>query len=368
MTRRCSDQHLEVRAHEHQCDVRKRRGFILPTVLIAMLLVAILAANLQSAVWRASRGSRLGFAGERALHGADAAIAQQLTLWNAREFASMAIGDRKTSTIALASGTTTTVSLARTALAAAIVEASTSSTKNGVSLTANRRVTRMLVARNLPLPLQNALTSLGPLALADPSNASNVDQVPVGWTTECANESLVNAPATPLADINAARTQFDASWNQWLALAARSDDGNSVTFFAPTVTSGSCDAGTGEPWRGAPAVAPCTNEWGARAFANANPMRITVSSRHQGVLLVDGDLILESNLEIDGLLIVRGAIDASAGRLTVNGAVLIRDTLGHGSRLGFASRVRYSRCALRRALSAVAAPAAITTGGWLERF
>ena len=53
----------------------KRRGFVLPLVIITTLLVAVLAAGLQTVVWNAMRQARLGFAGERALHTADAAIA-----------------------------------------------------------------------------------------------------------------------------------------------------------------------------------------------------------------------------------------------------------------------------------------------------
>lgn len=84
--------------------------------------------------------------------------------------------------------------------------------------------------------------------------------------------------------------------------------------------------------------------------------------------MIDGDLNVASDLEVFGLLLVRGALNDSGGHLRVMGAALVRDEMGHGSRFGFATRVRYSRCALRRALSATGAPAAITTRGWLERF
>lgn len=346
---------------------RRHRGFILPTVLIATLLVAVIAATLQSAVWRAGRNAHLGFAGERALFGADNAIAQQMPLWNPREFASMAIGDRKTSTVTMPSGIITTIMLVRSAIDAAIVEASALSTQNGVPLSASRRVTRALVARNLPLPLQNVFTSMGAIAISDPFSISSLDEVPPGWTTECANEALVNATTSPLPDINSARALFDANWTAWLALASQRDDASTVTALAPIVIATLCAAGTGDPTRDAFSVRLCTNEWGARAIIGSTSAHLSGSSKHQGILLVDGDLRLTGTLEIDGVLIVRGAIDASAGQLIVHGAVLIRDSSGRGSRLGIATRVRYSRCALRRALSAVAAPAAITTGGWLER-
>ncbi|MEP6778508.1 MAG: hypothetical protein ABJC26_01370 [Gemmatimonadaceae bacterium] len=346
---------------------RNQPGFILPTVLIAMLLIAVIAATLQSAVWRAGRNAHLGFAGERALFGADNAIAQQLPVWNAREFASMQIGDRKTTTTVMPGGIATAITLARTAIDAAIIEANTVSSKNGVTLDASRRVTRALVAKNLPLPLQNVMTALGAVSIINPASINSTDEVPLDWNTECANEPLVNATTSPIVDIAAARALFDANWNGWLALASHSDNANTVTQLAPIVIATSCAAGTGEPMRDVFSVTLCANEWGARAIIGSNAATLSGNSRHQGILIVEGDLTLTGTLEIDGLLIIRGAIDASAGQLLVHGAVLIRDTFGRGSRFGIATRVRYSRCALRRALSAVAAPAAITTGGWLER-
>lgn len=345
-----------------------RRGFIVPTILIAILMVAVIATTLQSAVWRAARNAHLGFAAERALFGADNAIAAMLPAWNPREFAAMAIGTRVTNMVVLPSGISTAVTFVRTSIDAALVEAVTVSTRNGVPLDATRRVTRALVALNLPLPLQTVLTSLGTIAVTNLTSISPIDDVPAGWSTECANEPLVNAGTLPAPDINAARAQFDANWNAWLGLAVQRDNATTVTELAPIVTSTGCAAGTGDPSRDMFSVTICTNEWGARAIIGATAATLGGSSRHQGILLVDGDLILDGTLEVDGLLIVRGAIDASAGQLIVNGAALIRDTWGHGTRLGLATRVRYSRCALRRALSAVAAPAAVTTGGWLERF
>jgi hypothetical protein len=344
------------------------RGFILPAALFTMLIVALLAASLQAAVWQASRHARLGFAGERALHAADAAISQQLAHWDARAFASQNIGARESSTLELNAGLHAQLTVVRTAPDAAIIEASATSTQNGAPLNAQRRVTRALVVRAPPLPLTQPLTAFGPLTLATPGNISNTDEIPPDWTTECLGVTPIDAPIASIRNGADERALFDANWNKWIALASAQHDASGVTAVAPIVASGICVPGTGEPLRGSGSVAECANEWSARIITNAHPAHLTGSSRHQGVLLIDGDVELTGSLEVDGLLVVRGALDASLGTLTVHGAVLIRDESGHGSRLGIASRVRYSRCALRRALSAVGAPAAITTGGWLERF
>jgi len=346
----------------------ERRGFVLPLVIIAMLLVAGLAASLQGVVWRATRQARLGFAGERALHAADAAIVAQLSLWDARAFASMPIGTRTVFTPALPSGRSATVTLVRTSIDGALIEALGISTHNGIPQDAERRVTRILTVRNVPLKLESPLTVLGSAVFASAGTVTTTDETPPGWNTDCAGSDSIDAPNRSVTDTLASRAMFDTRWSQWLATASRSEFAPGVTALAPIVSGPLCTPGSGELRRGMGAVSACTNEWGARALINAWPLTLAASSRHQGVLLVDGDLDVVSDLEVFGLLIVRGALNDSGGHLRVMGAALVRDELGHGSRFGFASRVRYSRCALRRALSATGAPAAITTRGWLERF
>ena len=351
---------------------RTRRGFILPLVMVCILVVATLAATLQTATWHATRQSRLGFAGERALHAADAAITAHLSAWDGAAFASMPIGARTVFNAPMTAGLSATVTLVRTSLNGAFIQATATSRQNGVALDAERSASRAITLRNPPLPLDAPLTLLGSATFAGVGAVSAVDEMPPGWSTECTAADSIDAPSAGPTNIAAAKVLFDGRWTQWLDLARRTDDAAAVTSLAPVVTALMCATGTGEPWRGTGSVAACTNEWGARAVAHTTSsvaaFVISQASRHQGVLMIDGDLVLDADLEVNGLLLVRGAVDATVGRLRVHGAALVRDDLNHGSRFGFATRVRYSRCALRRALSATGAPAAITTGGWLERF
>src|SRR5829696_6522425 len=89
----------------------KRTGFVLPSVLIAMLLIAFIAATLQAAMWRATRSARLGLSGERALQAADAAIAQNVAAWDARAFSKLNIGERVSSVTSLAPQLSATVTI-----------------------------------------------------------------------------------------------------------------------------------------------------------------------------------------------------------------------------------------------------------------
>lgn len=353
-------------SHSHQSQAHPR-GFVLPIVILTTILIAALTATTQAAVWRAARNSRVGIAGERALHGADAAIANQIATWDPRAFAAIPIGGRFFSSPVIANDLSANVTLVRTSLDGALIEAAVTSRNNGVARTATRRVSRMLNVRNPPLTLTSPLTILGAATFAAAGSVSNTDETPPGWANECASTDSIDA-GNNTPNIAAQQAQFDAAWTRWMSLASQTDDATLVTSLAPFVTVSLCAPGAGDPFRGAGSIAACTNEWGARAVTASTALHITSDSRHQGILMIDGDLVLTARLDVYGLLLVRGAVDASAGQLTVHGAGLVRDNLSHGSRFGFATRVRYSRCALRRAWSATGAPAAVTSGGWLERF
>ncbi|MGV3708814.1 MAG: hypothetical protein ACO1Q7_08230 [Gemmatimonas sp.] len=347
---------------------QNRAGFILPVVILTTLVVAILAASLQTVVWRATRDARTGLAGERTLHAADAAIVAQLSAWDARTFASTPIGARMASAPALGAGMTASVTLVRTSFDAALIEAVATSHENGLPRSTSRRVTRALTVRNAPLALVSPLTILGAVTGLQPGTATHADELPTGWDADCAGRDSVDAPPTSPVDTAATRAQFDTHWSRWLTTASRVEHMPTVTSLVPVVTGSQCAPGSGDPARGATAMSACTNEWGARAATGGITFTVRSPSRFQGVLMIDGNLNVEADLDIGGLLMVRGALRDTLGHLRVTGAALIRDEMGLGNHLGIATRVRYSRCALRRALSATGAPAAITTGGWLERF
>ena len=216
--------------------------------------------------------------------------------------------------------------MVRTATNSALVEALATSTQNGTPQNANRRVTRALTLETPPLPLSAPLTTLGAVTLANPGIISNTDEIPTGWTTECLGLARIDATTpNPTPDIAAQRALFDANWNRWSSTASRTDDASAVTTLAPIVTGTTCAAGTGEPSRSGIFTAACTTEWGARHITNSVPSThpaVTLSgvSRYQGVLLVDSDLTITGPLDIDGLLVVQGALDTTAGTLNVFGA------------------------------------------------
>jgi hypothetical protein len=88
-----------------------------------------------------------------------------------------------------------------------------------------------------------------------------------------------------------------------------------------------------------------------------------------GVMLVEGRLSIEGPVSITGLVIARNGVDASRGVITVNGALQSYAAVDTSPaiRLGEGT-IRFSPCAVVRALRSAAVPRPVRERGWGELF
>ena len=87
----------------------------------------------------------------------------------------------------------------------------------------------------------------------------------------------------------------------------------------------------------------------------------------QGVLLVDGNLTLAGPFEYFGVIIVSGSLSSrgATSSLQLYGSVLLKNQHGDASHIGGASQVRFSECAVARALHAISPVAIARSRGWI---
>ena len=340
---------------------RTREGFVLPLVIVAMLLVAALTGAAQFAAWRATRAARQAFNGERALLGADESIAHTIANWNAEAFARSAIGSRTTSRVHTTAGEAVDVIVTRTAPLMAWVDVTAASQSVGAPTRAQRRVGRALFTAPPPLPLRAALVALTPVALHGSARISGLDVASINdecgpWrdtasTTALHNRihhidttvAIVGAPPIAAA-VDTARDHaaFNAAWQ---LITARALQRNA----SPN------------------APLPIEPPWRAILMRDTTTIQLGGASRHEGLVAIDGNLVLRGSLTIRGLLVVRGAVDATAGQLDIEGAMVIYAPNGTTSTFGNNTSVRYSQCALRRALAAIALPSTQPFRVWSAR-
>ena len=105
-----------------------------------------------------------------------------------------------------------------------------------------------------------------------------------------------------------------------------------------------------------PPVDPDTVTDTLRGFIRLTGPRLTRPLNVVGMLALDSDLMVEADLFVSGVVVVRGSVVPSHGRMVVIGAVLSGDVNGTHSELGSDSRVRYDACAVRRALDLATTP------------
>lgn len=96
--------------------------------------------------------------------------------------------------------------------------------------------------------------------------------------------------------------------------------------------------------------------------------RITHPLRFNGMVVVDTELVVEADLRVQGVLVVRGSVQPAGGRLDVTGAVVSGDAGGGRSGLGAGDRVRYDACAIRSAVARVTSPGPTATWTTLRVF
>lgn len=338
-----------------------RRGFVLPLVVIAMILVALLAGTAQSAAWRATRAARQAWNGERALLAADEAIARTIAGWNAETFAMRAIGNRTNTMVSTATGENVAVSTARTQPLAAFIEADAGSQTAGAARRAHRRVGRAVLLVPPLLPHDAALVALSPLRLTGTAFISGRDDAGIDECGPFRDTSSVAGIHALTRHVDSTTTVIGAS-----AFVAVIDSTRDIATFNaawPLIAS----RATPRPSPLATALTPAQPNWRAIIVGDTASLTLSDTVAHEGLLAIDGDVVITGALRVRGLLVVRGSIDASIGRLDVQGAMVVRSATNRTTSLGGTVTLQYTPCAVARALAAVATPSSAPFRLWSER-
>jgi len=356
-------------SHRRSSAHRTRRGMILPLVLVGMLLVMTLSASLQQAAWRALRGAQAQWDGQRGLYAAESAVVQAIAAWSSDAAAATPVGVRVVTSAALPDGWRTRTSIVRTASLTAVVHAVARREHIGVAAAGHvadasrlrRTVLRVLRLEPPALPILAAATLLGDVTMGT-ATLDGRDQVApydparddCGPWRDTASLAGLAVARPPIRDTLAWRAPVRVLDSLRL-MQSRAQIDSAFVLLRARATTGSLTAD---------GALPTTAAWRATVIAAPGGVTLREASTHVGLLVIDADLVLRSTLRVDGLLVVRGAIDASAGALVVRGALLVGDVGVRGSHFGNSAQVMYAPCLMSRALAAVASPRAAVYGAW----
>ena len=172
-----------------------------------------------------------------------------------------------------------------------------------------------------------------------------------------------------MADSNTYVRYGDETWNTLVSMANVTITNGNPPSIAPTVNvDGSCNKADqtnwGEPSRAAGYIAACINYFPIIYSTQSLALN---GGRGQGILLVDGDVRLNGNLDWFGLIIARDDITKGNGNATITGAIMARNAqISDNSAVLGNITINYSQCSLEHALRGSAQVTQAKERAWTE--
>jgi len=272
---------------------------------------------------------------------------------------------------------------------------------SGSGLTQSRHSTTAALRLAYPqIDFLAALTVRGAIKIGGSSLTTGVDSPPPGWdcpppgatkagiatndstniqTSGCNNlNCVIGSPqiqqSTALSDTS---TFFnygpDANWATLTAMATLTYNGSwTLNGIAPAYTaSGDCNTGVltnwGDPNRATPA-GKCEGYFPIIYFGGAGGTVHITGGVGQGILLVDGDLVVDGGFQWFGPVIARGHVTTQGTGGHFTGAVMAADVdLEQNTVLGNAI-IAYSSCAITEAMVGSGIPKRIKHRSWADMF
>jgi hypothetical protein len=367
---------------------RRRRGIAIVLVLVAMTVLGVAAAGTHFAALRSSRDSRDALRRARVLAAAEYGLHHALTPaeWRAPWATISERGLLATQVHYLEGGVVDTVRTWKLTSNAFLV---TSDAVHGAGPLRARRRLGLLVSLVAPtLTPMAAATAREHVSVADGSSISGNDASVSQWSCpppahplpavaaadeamvtmhDCDSQSCLTGSASILATPRAAESDAYEDFG----VASRADLAARVVPLAPGAsihvptpsldTQGACDTvsprNLGDPLRTLGHHSPCANHiFLGHALGD---LRISGGAGH-ALLIVDGDLTLDTGTQFFGAVFVRGTLRLSGSAHLTGVALATRITLDGGS------RIDYSRCAMDLALHAAALPTVPPGPAWVE--
>lgn len=333
-----------------------RSGFAVATAVFALVVVGALAMGTLFAGTHELRSGSEAIHQARAVMAAELGIEQTIATWDRQWNGRIARGFGRRSTLSTADGAVVTVHVTRLMDELFLV---TSEARAGA---ARRRVSRVVRLDSTDPPLVATLTSSGPVQVDATAMIDGSDRAPPGWDCPPAG-----APLPPFAVTDTAELlhfgHFD--WAQ-LVSSANAHSSDRVLGAGPRSTDEECDTtdphNWGEPWRSNGGA--CTSYY---PVIHAASDLVIDGGRGQGLLIVEGDLMLRGGFEFVGAVVVRGTVLSGPGGARITGVIAMAtqgttEPVLDGITLGF------SRCAARKAVLGLASPVPLEERSWYEAF
>lgn len=251
---------------------------------------------------------------------------------------------------------------------------------------ARQRVGILVRTGPAELDVRAALETRGDVEIMDMARIVGQDEAPGGWTCPGLRPSraALRVPAADSGRVDTSRCTDGACLRGDPAIqiveagpVAPIDDvgiGELARRATTTLSGGDLQIGPDLTGRGCDADNPVN--WGD-PIASSGPcgryLPVVYSSGDLGIhggqgqvfLIVDGDLVIDGDTDLHGVILVRGRLVAG-GDARVRGAVMVANESGTMTVLQGRALVGYSSCAVDRALAAAGLPAVLDERSWVQ--
>ena len=356
---------------------KRRAGFALPAVLLALTVMAVLSTAGFFAARQEVQISHSDESGKLAFYLSERANRAVMANWNSPVFGALPIDSSATVADTSDLGTVS-VEVTRAGPRLYYLDARSEVTQGGPLLSGARHrtgtIARLQVANLEP---RAALTTRNNLTIKGTAYVDGMDVDPAAWSGVCASPPrnkpglliddstgfgstgggdidgvppIVEDPTLGTSDFS----QFgDFDWDDLVAIADKRLPGGTFNQTGEILDSfGNCSYGHPLNW-GAPETpsSPC--------FLYFPVIHINGSARMQsggvgqGILLVEGDLDLRGGFVFYGIILVKGNFETQGSGNRVNGAVMAANADLENQSVVGDSEVQFSACAVDRTLENV---------------
>ena len=376
-----------------------RKGFALPIALGSMVVIGMILAGVFFAATQENRAGRNTLYQERAFRASEFGLNYGYGRWNNSAYSQLATGG--VSTVVYDSSSKGWIDTLRVTRLYNNTYWLLSTGYAGSNVTQSRHRVGVVVRVGYPnINFLAALTVHGSIQLGGSSYTTGQDTPPAGWncpppgstqpgiatndstqinTSGCNNLTCVAGSPKILQTpaVNDTNTFFtygsDANWATLTAAANIVFPGNTtISGPAPTYSAdGTCNTANnynwGDPNRAVPSGA-CESYFPIIYFKGTGTTTNISGGVGQGILLADGDLVVNGGFVWYGPVIVRGHLSTQGTGGHFNGAVMAADVdFEQNTVLGNAV-IDYSACAIQAALVGAGIPKRLKQRSWAEMF
>ena len=370
---------------------RTRRGFALPTAIIALVLLSALVAGALFISREELRAGRVDLADQRALAGAEWGIERALLDWDAERNTRQAVGSED---VVLRDGRSPNDTVVATAVRvqrdAVWLTASATSGGDGARAPARHRVGASLRLVRAAVPLRAALTASGSVTVdgglidgadggssdssgycpsSQPAAGVNIGTAARVECTGCGGSPDVGVFGTPPIDSVSSGDSTRSGFAETIAasLAARA----TITLPGgthapqPSLVGGECDRADALNWGDPSGATPCRDRY-PLIHVRGNAV-MAAGSSGQGILIVDGNLRLEAAARFAGVVVVANDVEVVGYGAEIEGVTFAGDGDGAGaSAVRSGGAIRFASCAVSRATLGSARLVRTPTRWWVE--